>query len=240
MQIVNDTYKTINGINLPIRIYYPDNHNGDCVVNIHGGGWHAVSDNSDWNGGWMNYQAEYYAKKGYIGIVFSYRSIDLTEKTEVSDIYCDCKDAMKYINDTIKYNKMIVTGDSAGGHLATLLGLDKDVKTDIIVACNPVLDLTEEKWAYCARSPEVLKQYSPYFNITKTDTKFLLMHGNSDTVVDYNITKSFYDLLKQNNIYAHLVILPKVRHAFILKNYKSTDEQIQGYMDIIDKFITEN
>lgn len=240
MQITNDIYKTADAINLPIRIYYPDNHNGDCVVNIHGGGWHAIKDNSEWNGGWMDYQAEYYTKRGYIGVVFSYRSIDLSDNTDISDIYNDCRDAMKYINDKIKYNKMIVTGDSAGGHLATLLGLDSEIKTDIIAACNPVLDITDKKWQYCSSDEGVLRKYSPYFNIIKTDTKFLLMHGDSDAVVDCSITKSFYDQLQKNNICSKLVILPGVGHAFILKNYKSTDEQVESYMEIIDKFISEN
>ncbi len=240
MKAENSIYKTVSGVNLPIRIYYPEKPNGNCVVNIHGGGWRAIKSNEEWNGGWMDYQAQYYAERGYIGIVFSYRSIDISDDTEITDLYTDCRDAMKYIKSNVKYDKLVITGDSAGGHLASLLSFDPDIHAELAVLCNPVLDITAEPWTMLSKNPEVLRKYSPYFNIKPTNTKYLLMHGEADAVVSCDITKSFFEMLSEKGIYAELVTLPNVNHAFILKNYRSTDEQLQEYMNKIDSFIKRN
>ncbi len=238
MKIVNDTYKQVNGINMPVRIYYPENEKNDVlVIAIHGGGWHAVTKNEEWNGNWMAYQAEYYAKRGYTGAVFSYRSIDITEDTDVFDLYEDCRDAVKYITERVDYKKIVFMGDSAGGHLAMLLGLDDDIKTDIVVACNPVLDLTDEKWAYTAADEETRRNASPYYNPKAVDTKFLFMHGKADSVVLCEVTEKYHDMMKELGVSTELVTFEGVSHAFILKNYKSTDEEIERYMDIIDDYL---
>lgn len=239
MKVINDTYKKINGVKLPIRMYYPDEDTAACdiVICIHGGGWHAVCENTDWDGGWMDYQAQYYAKRGCIGAAFSYRSIDITKKTNVLDLYLDCIDAMKYITEHNEFNRVIVIGDSAGAHLAVMLGFDERIKTDIVIACNPVLDLTLPVWHYTAENEDTRKLASPFYNAKPTDTRFLFMHGSSDNVVDCNITSEFHNKLKNMNISSSFVKLTGVNHAFILKNYKSTDEELQKYMDIIDNYI---
>ena len=120
-------YKTVNGIDLPMDIYLPDNgltENTRCIVTIHGGGWNeGITDNSIWDGGRMRYNARYFADKGYIAIAFSYRSLKLNDNITVFDILEDCYDAMEYIRGLfyVNYKTLTVIGDSVGGHIALSL-----------------------------------------------------------------------------------------------------------------------
>ena len=80
-----------------------------------------------WNGSWMANTARYYAKKGYIGIAFSYRDIDLQSDTDVGDLIEDCYDAIEYIKNNYTFvddKNVIYMGDSAGGHQALCLTMN--------------------------------------------------------------------------------------------------------------------
>ena len=81
---IDEAYKTVDDVRLPIKMYLSDDEtNGKtAILAIHGGSWYAVKEDSDtWNGSWMNYQAQYYADKGYTTAAISYRSIDFNEET---------------------------------------------------------------------------------------------------------------------------------------------------------------
>ena len=240
---IDEAYKTVDDVRLPIKMYLSDDEvNGKtAILAIHGGSWYAVKEDSDtWNGGWMNYQAQYYADKGYTTAAISYRSIDFNEDTTVFDLIQDCKDAVAYMREKADFDKLVVMGDSSGGHLAVELGLDDEVGVDIVVAANPVLDLTEEAWAHTAKTEEDYIKASPALNIKQTDTKFLVMHGNADTVVNYEISKKFCEDMTAEGTQADFIELDGVDHAFLLSRYKSTDEQINEYMAMIDEYLAEN
>ena len=169
-------YKTVNNLELPMRIYMPEEKkaNGRTVINIHGGGWRGITKNEKWNGSYMKYQADYFSKLGFVGIEFSYRSIEL-ENTKIFDIIDDCIDAMKYIKKLKYGNKeIIVCGDSAGGHLAIELAfaMDSSLRPQKVVACNPVVDCTCEKWSYIEKDIYKRRLISPMYNMQRTDTIF--------------------------------------------------------------------
>lgn len=241
---IDGSYKTVDGVRLPIKMYIPEEKGENskiAVLAIHGGSWYAVKKDSDtWNGSWMNYQAQYYADKGYTSAAISYRSINFNDETTVFDLIEDCKDAVKYMREQAEFDKLIVMGDSSGGHLAVELGMDDEVGVDIVVAANPVLDLTEESWKHTAKTEEDYKKASPAFNVKKVNAKFLVMHGNKDTVVNYEISKKFCEDMTAAGCKADFVELDGINHAFILSRYVSTDEQINDYMSQIDKYIAEN
>ncbi len=241
---IDSVYKTVKGVGLPIKMYIPDykcDNSQTAILVIHGGGWYAVKKEIDkWNGGWMNYQAQYYADKGYVSAVISYRSIDINEDTTVFDLVEDCKDAITYIREQAEFDNLIIMGDSAGGHLAVMIGMDDGMGVDMVIAANPVLDLTEKTWKYTAKTKEERIIASPALNIKKVNARFLVMHGNKDTVVDYRISRKFCEDMKKHGNQAEFIELDGAKHAFILSGYESSDEQINEYMAIIDKYIDKN
>ena len=240
--MVNSHYKTVQGIQLPARIYPPQvesRFSKTLVLCIHGGGWHAVDKNEDWDGGWMDYQARYFAQKGFTGAVISYRSISLSTETTVFDQLEDCRDGLAFLAKQTQYERLILIGDSAGGHLAAMLTLQTPELADIAVLCNPVTDCTAEKWAYAAK-PDELEKASPLYSMRKTKTKYLMLHGDADKVVAWETTQEFYEGMKKQGNDCTFILLPGVGHAFILKGYLSADSQVAEYMDIIEKYIEQN
>lgn len=242
---IDGSYKTVHDVRLPIKMYIPEEDTEAkkiAVLAIHGGSWHAVKkDNDTWGGSWMNYQAQYYFDKyGYTTAAISYRDIAITEETTVFDLVEDCKDAIKFMRENAEFDKLIIMGDSSGAHLAVELGLDDEIGADIIVAANPVLDLTDKKWAHTAKTEEDYVKASPSFNTKKTDTKFLVMHGNADKVVNCEISKKFCEDMQALGTQCDYIELDGVSHAFLLSRYLSTDEMINEFMDMVDEYLTEN
>jgi len=242
---IDGSYKTVEGVRLPVKMYIPEEKTENskiAVLAIHGGGWYATKKDSDtWGGSWMNYQAQYYYDKyGYTTAAVSYRDIKITETTNVMEQVEDCKDAVKYMRENAEFDTLIIMGDSSGGHLATMLGLDDEVGADIVFAANPVLDLNTEKWAYTAAEEEIRIQASPLYNPKKTDTKFLVMHGNADTTVDCSTSKKFCEDMVALGTQCDYVELEGVKHAFVLSRYQSTDEMVNEFMDMVDAYIAEN
>ncbi len=241
---LDGAYKTVDGVRLPIKMYIPEEgeNKNIAVLTIHGGSWYAVTQDSDtWDGSWMNYQAQYYFDKfGYTTAAISYRGINFNGETTVFDIVEDCKDAVAYMREQADFDKLIIMGDSSGGHLAAELGLDDEVDADIIVAANPVLDLTVSYWGYAVKTEEDRAVASPAHNIKKTDTKFLVMHGNKDAVVDYTISKKFCEDMTAAGTDATFMELDGCDHAFILSRYQSTDEMINTFMGMIDTYLADN
>lgn len=241
---IDGAYKTVDGVRLPIKMYIPEESETKniAVLTIHGGSWYAVTADSDtWDGSWMNYQAQYYFDKfGYTTAAISYRGINFNDETTVFDIVADCKDAVSYMREQADFDKLIIMGDSSGGHLAVELGLDDEVDADIIVAANPVLDLTVSYWGYAVKTEEDRAVASPSHNTKKTDTKFLVMHGNKDSVVDFEISKKFCEDMTALGTQADLIELDGKDHAFLLSRYQSTDVQINEYMAMIDAYLADN
>ena len=88
MSHISVFYKTVGNLKLPLQVYLPDNFDKTkkykTVIAIHGGAWHSLKETpADWNGGWMAGNVKYYAKKGYVGIVFSYRDLDFEANGDV-------------------------------------------------------------------------------------------------------------------------------------------------------------
>ncbi len=243
-------YKTVGNLKLPMNIYYPLDglkEKNPAVICVHGGAWRTeVEENKEWTSSYMDMHAKYYAQNGFIGISISYRSIDYTEETTASDLIEDVFDTVRYIKENLSYvdcDKIIAIGDSAGGHLVSCLGVSEDdfLRPNIVIACNPVLDCTREKWHYSEKTHESRLKISPLYNIKKGKTsKFLCMHGDCDTVVEIEDTYEFAEKLKENGAFCEMITLKGAKHSFIIFDFQILNEQAEEYMKVTMKFIKEN
>ena len=125
-------YKTVGDVGLPANVYMPKNDSTKIqgvIVYIHGGGWQTGAVKNKPNGGIdaLTANADYMSEHGYIGVTITYRGLNITQTTTPYDMLKDCCDAVKYIKNTsfAKGKKLIVFGESAGGHLAVMLGFIK-------------------------------------------------------------------------------------------------------------------
>lgn len=240
-------YKNVDGLHLPMRVFYPVDglkEKNKAVLCIHGGGWTGYKeDQIPWKGNWMRHQAMYFARKGYVGIEISYRSIDIPG-VDVFDLMEDCEDAMRYITENLTFvdgEYVMAIGDSAGGHLALCLAHSDDykVRPRAVVACNPVTDLTCGKWDYVSAFAPNRRKASPMFNINKLNSKLLVIHGTDDSVVAYKQSVEYVEAMRGAGNDITLVPLKGVDHAFILFGYKSTDQEANEYMSLIENYLPE-
>ena len=240
------SYKKVCGLELPMCIYLPDEpltEDTVTVLVIHGGSWYSrVKEGEAWNGDWMRATAQYYAEKGFIAIEISYRSIDFMEDTTLEDLIQDCKDAIRFIYKKLPMvcrQKLIVMGDSAGGHLEVMMGISEDpfIRPYGVVAFNPVLDCSAPRWSYTRKTFCPVSSVSPIEMSPKECAKFLFLHGTSDTIVPIGDTISFHEKLKGLGHDSGFLEIPGARHAFILFGYKESDEYVLTIMKQVDEYM---
>lgn len=117
-------FANVDGHSLKLDLYLPENSkNAPLVVWIHGGGWKAGSKS--------NCPVSWLTEDGYAVASISYR---LTDKAIFPAQIHDCKAAIRWLRANAEKHgystaKIAVSGSSAGGHLAALVGTSGDVKT---------------------------------------------------------------------------------------------------------------
>ena len=240
-------YKHADGLDLPMHLYYPSQvkESYPLILCIHGGGWAAREDNSTWDGGWMASHAEWFSVRGAIGCAISYRSY-IPEKTSLRMLIEDCASALQYILEHSRElqadpEQIAVMGDSAGGHLASCLGticaLDNGIgaRLKAVIALNPITDLSDEKWS--GRAGGEAEKLSPLLAVSAYTPRFLLMHGLNDSIVDARHSIGLSKQMEGMGRPHELFLLNGVEHAFILRGYESTDEQVEQYMAQCERFL---
>ena len=88
-----------------------------------------------------------------------------------------------------------------------------------------------------AKTEQDFIKASPAFHIQIIKPALLLLHGDNDTVVNCKITERYCDSMKQQKNDCKYIPLPGAEHAFLLQGYRSKDEDVMRYMNMIDKFI---
>ncbi|SKC83755.1 alpha/beta hydrolase [Ohtaekwangia koreensis] len=237
-----------NGDNLSkhtLDIYIPANAKGKLplVIFIHGGGWLSNDKYADIG----------YMKKTVAEIVnsgFALASIDYRFSTQAvfpAQIQ-DCNRAVSFLYDNAdKYSldksRFAVMGFSAGGHLATLLGLSKndDIKSFFIPGTSKAFNFKgvvdfygptdlllfpgsdNEKspegiliGAAPLTRPDLAKVASPITYVDKNDPPFLIIHGEKDDLVS---TKQSYLLNAWLNVVGvqnELIIVKDAPHFGVM------------------------
>ena len=238
----NYTYKTASGIELPLQVYLPKDLKGKApaLICIHGGAWEALRETPvDWNGSYMQRQGVLAAEHGYVGVVIGYRSVHL-DGLDVRDLIADCTDAYEFV-ETLPYvdtDNIALIGDSAGGHLALMLALGGRVAPRAVIACNPVTDLRGHQWSMTG-SMSVREETSPLLHPVKTDTAYLFMHGDADTVVPISDTVTMDEKMRALGNDSRMVTVNGASHAFILYGYKYEDAVVDGYMETVLEYLEE-
>jgi acetyl esterase/lipase len=193
------------------------------LLQVHGGAW--VIGNKDQQGIPLMLHM---AARGWVCVSVNY---PLSPRARWPEHLIALKRAMQWIREhSPEYGAdpsfVAVTGGSAGGHLAAMVGLtgeDKslqpgfeDVDTSV-QACIPhygVYDFTDESGTKYARQrmnsllrpmvmpqeakyPEDFRAASPLFRITADAPPFLVVHGSNDTLVRVAEAREFVERLRE-------------------------------------------
>lgn len=261
-------YKTVNGEKINLSVFFPENFESEeklkTLIIIHGGGWssHKIFDDQNglWQGDYLGFLARYYADKGLLCVSVDYRLArnDAQEKDyQLTDLYSDCCDAVKYIyniKDELKIdeNDVSILGESAGGYLAAavvtlpFIKLPFKFKKAYLINAitnlydhwhkavpqntdfEPLKDLSEE---------ERTKALSPLDNITSCGFETVLVHGDCDTCVDPTQSRKFHEKSLETGNVSKLYRLPNTGHAFLLEEYTTQKKATAAAIKILDKEI---
>ncbi len=229
---------------------------------IHGGSWTAADKSI------FTLVAKDFAEQGLIVVNINYR---LLPDVEFADVYHDVEECITYCIQNaemfgIDKRQIFVGGDSAGGHLSSLVAsnwhlgktnLDCTIKGCLLFygvfdishlhklsfrACRSIGKYFEEKYR---NEPETLKKfyhdYSPLQLVTPTFPPCFVTAGEVDSLTQTE-SKPFIQKLNELGVECESLIFPKfrrdARHAFINLRTKARSEAMEQAYKFLHKHIT--
>lgn len=196
----------------------PKENDGEIglVLFIHGGAW--ITGNKDGYISGVEYASEAY---GYAAAAMNYRYIDLEKGVDLKDLLDDIDLALKCIKQKgeengVNINKVLLTGDSAGGHLSLLYAYSRaetaPIKPAAVVSNSGPADLTDEnfylnnalgdeeyvslllsyacgqkfEYAYREAVKQALLEVSPIYYVNENTVPTVINHGVKDSIVPYS------------------------------------------------------
>lgn len=222
-EILNIEYGTGGKRGLHLDLYLPKGRKKatPAILFIHGGGWKSGK-RSD-----MKYYCVKFAERGYVTATVAYRLTgEAPFPAAVHDVKCAVRwlraNATRFLLDP---KGIVVSGNSAGGHLSLMTGYSDDhslegnggnngVSSRVCMVINfyGPTDLTADfaqkqgvvkdfmDGRTFDESPDVYKLASPLFHLTQDDPPTLIFHGTIDSTVPIVQADKLADKLKKLGI----------------------------------------
>ena len=199
------------------------------IMWIHGGGWS--------KGSKENCPLIWLAAEGYAVASIEYRLVPEAKWPTPID---DCRSAVRWLRTNAKkYNldgeHIAVSGGSAGAHLAALLGTSDSPKvqavldlygpSDLLTMPNNVAgpnktdaDLAKTNGARLLGGivrdrPDIAKQASAFFQVSKDSPPFLILHGDQDKSVPLDQSERLHAKLKEAGVASTLHVIKGAGHG---------------------------
>ena len=248
-------YKEASDTRLHLYIYKPEGwtsqDNRPAIVFYFGGGWVGGSPSHFLS------QAQHYADLGLVTILADYR-VASRNKTKVKHCLEDARDAMRYVRVNANHlginpNRVASSGGSAGGHLATCLGVITDHLEEVssipnaMVLFNPVCVLVpvegvelsswnlEKMEQKTGLPPEEL---SPAHHVKSGNPPCIIFHGTKDKTVTFATAQKFCQLMNQAGNDCKLYAFEGRDHGFF--NFNHREDQKDDYyqtLKLTDEFL---
>jgi len=208
----------------------PTLKNRPGAIVIHGGGW--VEGDKD---GMLETFCLPFVRQGFVVANVEYR---LAKVAAAPAAVNDVLEAAKWFRDRaadykVDPNQIIVTGSSAGGHLAMMVGmapesagLGPSIKIAAIINFYGISDLPDQLQGphlqsyavtWIPEQPdrmELAKKLSPVTYVRKGLPPLLSIHGDSDPTVPYDQSVRLTKELKTAGDQADLITVPGGQHGF--------------------------
>lgn len=206
------TYKEIDERKLQLHVFKPkgrDKHKAlPAFIAFHGGGWAGGEPRRFYP------IVSQMASHGLVGISVEYRLMKSGLPTTVFDCVKDARSAIRYIRKHanelgVDPSKIIVSGGSAGGHLAVATALfdeqneasdDWSVspKPNALVLYYPVIDTSPEGYGNKTIG-EHWKMLSPLHQVKQGMPPTIVFHGTADTVCPFAGVLAFEQAMRKAN-----------------------------------------
>lgn len=255
--VPNVTYLTANNWDGKLDLYLPVNPKADAptLIWIHGGGWTRSSKEQE-----MLYIMPY-LEMGWAVVNVEYRLARVSLAPAAVE---DCRCALRWVTaNAAKYKidtgKIIVSGISAGGHLALMTGIlpesagldrqcsgSENLKVAAVInwfGPSDVAELIEGALAFdqavswFGSQPdriEIARRVSPLTYVRKGLPPIITIHGDQDDVIPYSQSVRLHQALDKAGVNNQLVTFRGQKHG----NFKR-EEWVQANA-AIKKFLANN
>jgi acetyl esterase/lipase len=238
-EIDDAIYCTVDGVPLRADIYFPKNAQTalPLLIYIHGGAWYGGSKTD----GTFFQDAPALLNAGFTVASIDYR---LAPEYKMPAMIEDVKCAVRFFRAraawyNIDPGRIGVWGTSAGGHLASMLGvadesagfdvgeyLEYSSRVQAVVDMFGPADLTgafmkkreqneiyQTVFGFTDLSNPAFTKSSPTTYVSYDDPPFLILQGDADTVVPLNQSQGLYDRLIAAGVDAQLVVVKGGGHG---------------------------
>ena len=217
----NIAYAKIGASELHLDMYQPPNRGTGprpAVLLFHGGGWTSYDKSS------MHDIGEFLARLGFVAVAVDYRLFQGAENRWPAQLD-DAQRAVRWVRaNADKYDvdrqRIGAYGFSAGAQLAALLGMEDtrdnsdpalarySSKVQAVVDVSGPTDFTTDRdseddvfltnffGATFSKDPELWRDASPVFHVSKKNAAFLIVHGTKDRNVPISQAQELYEKLK--------------------------------------------
>jgi acetyl esterase/lipase len=253
--VSNITYLTANNWEAKLDLYLPRDTSrpSPTLIYIHGGGWTGGSKETSVFT-FMNY-----VEKGWSVVNVEYRLARVSLAPAAVE---DCLCALRWVMHNAKmYNfdtdNLVVTGNSAGGHLALTTGmlpasagLDREcpgpeqLKVAAIVNWYGITDVEDlldgpnmktyaVTWLSSMENRrEIARRVSPIHYVRAGLPPIITIHGDADPTVPYSHAVRLHEELQKAGVTNELVTIPGGHHGGF-----SREQTLRAYGEI-EKFLT--
>lgn len=254
---VREVYKTIDSFTLQVDIFYSSpsaqKRNKTAIVFFHGGGWAYGSPSEFFT------TCERYARMGMVTFSVDYRLANENGEVPhptISPIEClmDAKSAVRWVRENaakfgIDPNKIVVSGQSAGGQLALATAMidEHNEKSDNAkISCRPdALMLfsatvnTLEAWCDRLLANRRIKIWSisPTHHMREGLPPMIHFHGTDDEMVPFWTIQFFENEMKKKGNYFELHVYKGRKHYLGDGNPKYSRYYDDEILKVADDFL---
>jgi arylformamidase len=192
-------------------------HHSKTLVFIHGGYWHLLDKMM------FHFLAEHFLQYNVITVLINY---PLAPRSSIDEIVASCRKALRWIHDNIiRYNgdpaELYLMGHSAGGHLASMMLIEEEVKfVRAMISLSGLFRLEPLMLSYLNESigmdRENASNNSPVFLNPPGDCPVLLITGTEESDEFKAQSEELYNCWKSKSGNIDLLKIPKKNHYSIL------------------------
>ncbi len=247
-------YANHDGVDLKLDLYCPDpmpDETLPVVVWVHGGGW--------LNGSKDNCKISFLAQRGFAVASIDYRLTDVAQwPGQIEDCYAAVRwlrtNAKKCGLDGDRIGAM---GGSAGGHLVALMGTrpagEEEISSRVQAVCDwygpsdlltmPPNNVSETRTleqvansngakllgATVRDVPDLAKDASALYQVSKDDPPFLIIHGSEDPGVPVDQSRRLHEALREAGVESELMIVEGAGHGGKEFNEDAVLDKVTGF-----------
>jgi acetyl esterase/lipase len=245
-------YKKASGRELYLHVFEPKDWKASdrrsCFVVIHGGGWTGGEPRR------MYPFANHFAQRGMVGISVQYRLLNAEQGTTVDDCVKDGRSAVRFVRSHaaslgIDPEKIIVSGGSAGGHVAVGTALFEGVDEagestavssvpNALVLLFPVIDTSKAGYGN-AKLGDRWQALSPVHQVRGKVPPTIIFHGTGDTVTPFAGAEAFRDAMRKAGNRCELDVHEVGKHGYLMFDrqlYLDTLQKTETFLESVNLF----